>query len=93
MSNCAMTTNFLDATTVAWFYGIGPWFVTLFWGAVVFTIWIRYRNAMLALMVGAVIALGGAVAIPDNAAPMLVALVGSAIGISLYLTISRVRGT
>ena len=93
LTNCGITTNFLDATSVAWFYGVGPWFVTLFWGVLVFVIWIRYRNAMLAMMVGATVALGGAVAIPDNAGPMLVALVGSAIGISLYLTISRVRGT
>lgn len=93
ITNCGLTTNFLDATMVAWFYGIGPWFVTLFWGVIVFVVWIRYRNAMLAMMVGAAIALGGAVAIPDNAAPMIVALVGTAIGVSLYLTISRVRGT
>lgn len=93
LENCGMTTNFLDSTMVAWAYGLGPWFATLFWGVIVFVVWIRYRNAMLSLMVGAAVALGGAVMIPDSAVPMIVALMGTTLGISLYLTISRVRGT
>ena len=92
MENCGLTTNFLDATTVAYFYGVGPWFASLFWGVIVFVVYIRYRNAMLSLLVGGTLALGGAVAIPDAAAPMLVALVGTAIAASLYMTLARVRG-
>ena len=92
MENCGLTTSFLDSTMVAWFYGIGPWFVSLFWAVVVFVVWIRYRNAMLSLLVGTTLALGGAVAIPDAAVPLIVALVGTALATSLYMTLARVRG-
>lgn len=92
IENCGLTTDFLDATLVPWFYAVGPWFVSLFWAVIVFVTWIRYRNAMLSLLVGTTLALGGAVAVPDSAVPMVVALVGTAIAASLYMTLNRVRG-
>ena len=93
LSNCGVTTNFLDSVMVAWFFGVGPLFTTFFWGVITFVVWLRYRNAMLSLLVGSTVALAGAVAVPDSAVPMIVAMVGTAIAVSLYLTISRVRGT
>ena len=92
ISNCKLDTNFLDAVVSPWEMVTGGLFIPVFWGVVVFVIYLRYHSAILSLLSGIFVLFGATFAFPEGSALVIPLLVGSVVGLALYYIILRSPG-
>ena len=92
LKNCRLNDDFLTAA-ISPFEGVtGGLFVPIFWGVIVFSVYLRYHAAVLSLMVGLPVLLGGVIVFPDGANLVIPILIASVIGIALYFIVYRSPG-
>ena len=92
IKNCNFDTDFLTAA-ISPFEGLtGGLFVPIFWAVIVFSVYLRYHAAVLSLLIGLPVLLGGVVVFPDGANLVIPILIASVIGIALYFIVYRSPG-
>ena len=92
LENCRLTDDFLTGA-LSPFEGVtGGLFVPIFWGVIIFAVYLRYHAAVLSLLAGLPVLLGGIVAFPDGTGLVLPILIASVIGIALYFIVYRSPG-
>ena len=92
INNCRLNTDFLDAVVSPWEMVTGGLFIPVFWGVIVFVIYLRYHSAISSLLSGIFVLFTATFAFPEGATMAIPLLVGSVVGIALYYVMLRSPG-
>lgn len=89
---CGLNENFIAGILSPWNTLMGGWFGPIFWGVIVLAVYVKYRNAMLALLGGIIPMTAIFAIIPSTELGLLAMIAGTAVGLALYqLVHSRVE--
>ena len=90
--NCKLDADFLNSVIAPWEAVTGGLLVPLFWGVIVFAVYLRYHVSAYALMAGMPVLITGAVFLPGHATVVVPLMIVSVIGVALFFLVQRSPG-
>lgn len=92
IESCNLTENFIGAVLSPWESLTGGFFGPVFWGIVVLAVYLKYRNAMTALLSGLIPLIFLFTVIPTDELQKIALVIITAAGLALYQVLhSRVE--
>lgn len=90
LSKCGYDTNFLQASVQPFEMVTGGFLSLIFWGVVTICVYLKYRNSMLALLVGVPVLMVGAIALPQTAETFIVLMAAAAVSVTIFILIWKI---
>jgi len=90
LETCGYDTNFLQAAVQPFEMITGGFLGMIFWGVITMCTYLKYRNSMLALLVGVPVLLIGAVALPQTAETFIVLMAAAAVSVTIFILIWKI---
>lgn len=85
IEQCRFDENFLQQVLLPFDMVTGGYLSIIFWGVICIAVYLKYHNAMMALLVGVPILLTAALAIPSQFAIYIGLLAATAVAVSIFI--------
>ena len=90
LKNCGLDDQFLQASLAPFELITGGMIGFIFWGVLIFSVYLKYENAMLAILTGMPVLFLSALAFPSGFDAYLTAMLASAICCALFILIWKI---